>query len=65
MNKKKSKSYAADVSVDEIKKILKTYPKTSREYLKASLQALVLVEVYNMGREPSEKLEITWSKGDE
>lgn len=61
MSKKKLKS----LTVDEIKKILKTYPKTSRKHLEALLQTCVLVEVYNMGREPSKKLEVTWSNGDE
>ena len=48
-------------SADEIKEALNTYHKSSPQYLEAALQALVLVEVYNMGREPSEKLEIKWT----
>ena len=48
-------------SADEIKEALNTYHKSSPQYLEALLQALVLVEVYNIGREPSEKLEIKWT----
>ena len=48
-------------SADEIKEALNTYHKNSPQYLEALLQAFVVVEVYNMGREPSEKLEIKWT----